>query len=119
MAYDRPWKSFKEQLNLLKQRGMSVTDNEAAISYLERVGYYRLSGYWYPFRQFSIHQSPRTKALQTNVSDQFHLNTHFSDAVEMYLFDKKLRLLVLDALERVKVVLRVDAYLLGKRNFPM
>jgi abortive infection bacteriophage resistance protein len=117
MTYDRPWKSFNEQLALLKMRGMSVTDDEAAINYLERVGYYRLSGYWYPFRQFSIHQDPKTKALQTNASDQFHLNTHFSDAVELYLFDKKLRLLVLDALERVEVAIRVDiAYLLGKRN---
>lgn len=88
MAYDRPWKSFEEQLNLLKQRGMSVTDEVAAKNYLERVGYYRLSGYWYPFRHFSIHQDPKTKVLQTNVSDQFHLNTHFSDAVELYLFDK-------------------------------
>ncbi|GGN35554.1 MULTISPECIES: Abi family protein [Marinomonas] len=117
MTYDRPWKSFSEQLTLLKTRGMSVTDDKAAINYLERVGYYRLSGYWYPFRQFTIHQDPQTKALQTNVSDQFHLNTHFSDAVELYLFDKKLRLLVLDALERVEVALRVDiAHLLGKRS---
>ena len=49
MAYDRPWKSFNELLALLKMRGMSVTDDEAALNYLERVGYYRLSGYWYPF----------------------------------------------------------------------
>lgn len=71
MAYDSPWKSFNEQLALLKMRGMSVTDDEAALNYLERVGYYLLSGYWYPFRQFLIHQDPKTKALQTNVSDHF------------------------------------------------
>lgn len=50
MAFDRPWKSFEEQLALLKMRGMVVTDETAALDYLERVGYYRLSAYWYPFR---------------------------------------------------------------------
>ena len=39
MAYDRPWKSFEEQLALLKARGMVVTDDAAAQDYLERVGY--------------------------------------------------------------------------------
>ncbi|MQT72172.1 Abi family protein, partial [Pseudomonas sp. FSL R10-0071] len=39
------------------------------------------------------------------------------DAVELYLFDKKLRLLVMDALERIEIGLRVDiVYLLGQRN---
>lgn len=28
---------------------MIVTDRAKALHYLERIGYYRLSGYWYPF----------------------------------------------------------------------
>ncbi|KAE9627468.1 Abi family protein [Aeromonas veronii] len=53
MAYSKPWLSHREQLNQLQQRGMTVTDEEAALDYLERIGYYRLSGYWYPFRERS------------------------------------------------------------------
>lgn len=117
MAYNRPWKSFGDQLELLKSRGMVVTDESAALSYLERIGYYRLSAYWYPFRVFKVEQDPVTRVLRTVRTDQFVDNTQFVDAVELYLFDKKLRLLVMDALERIEVALRVDiAYLLGERN---
>ncbi|MCK4840727.1 MAG: Abi family protein, partial [Methylococcales bacterium] len=37
----------------LKDRGLIVTDVAKALHYLERIGYYRLSGYWYPFRERS------------------------------------------------------------------
>lgn len=117
MAYNRPWKSFAEQLELLKSRGMVVTDEAAALSYLERIGYYRLTAYWYPFRVFQLEQDPVSKAIRSVRTDQFEANTHFVDAVELYLFDKKLRLQVMDALERIEIALRVDiAYLLGQRN---
>lgn len=56
MSYSRPWKSFSEQLELLKSRGMVVTDEASALDYLERVGYYRLSAYWYPFRKYEVVQ---------------------------------------------------------------
>ena len=37
MAYNRPWKSFSDQLQQLKDRGMVVTDDVAALNYLERI----------------------------------------------------------------------------------
>lgn len=45
----KEWKSYSEQLSLLEQRGLVVTDHRKALKYLERLGYYRLSGYWFPF----------------------------------------------------------------------
>ena len=48
----KTWLSFEQQLASLKSKGMQVGNDALATSYLERVGYYRLSGYWYPFRQF-------------------------------------------------------------------
>jgi len=50
MAYNKPWRSYQDQLVQLTQRGLIVTEPEKALNYLERIGYYRLSGYWYPFR---------------------------------------------------------------------
>ncbi len=41
----KSWLSFEQQLDSLKHKGMQVDNDVAAISYLERVGYYRLSGY--------------------------------------------------------------------------
>lgn len=49
----KPWKSYEEQLDLLIVRGLVVTDRSKALDYLQRIGYYRLSGYWYPFRERS------------------------------------------------------------------
>ena len=41
----------------------------------------------------------------------------FQDAVDLYVFDKKMRLLILDAIERVEVAFRFEiAYLLGERD---
>ena len=117
MAYKRPWKTFDEQLKLLESRGMLVTERDSSLSYLERIGYYRLSAYWYPFRVFSFSQDSNTGKITSKATDVFAENTQFVNAVELYIFDKKLRLLVLDALERIEVSLRVDmAYLLGKQD---
>jgi abortive infection bacteriophage resistance protein len=48
--YQKPYLNVGDQLARLKARGMGVTDDAKACAYLERIGYYRLSGYWYPFR---------------------------------------------------------------------
>jgi abortive infection bacteriophage resistance protein len=117
MTYNRPWMSFADQLELLKSRNMQVTDETAALSYLERIGYYRLSAYWYPFRVFRYQQSSVNQSITIIREDNFQPDTQFLDAVNLYIFDKHLRLLVGDALERIEVALRVDmAYLLGSRD---
>ncbi len=117
MAYDRPWKSFEEQLELLEARGMVVADEAAALEYLERVGYYRLSAYWYPFRVFETVGHDRHGRPISKATDRFVPDTQFVDAVRLYLFDKELRLRLTDALERIEIALRVDiAYLLGERD---
>jgi abortive infection bacteriophage resistance protein len=46
----KPWCSFTGQLQQLQDRGLQVDHPAAALDYLERLGYYRLSGYWYPLR---------------------------------------------------------------------
>ncbi|WNK20940.1 Abi family protein [Halomonas piscis] len=117
MTYDRPWKSFQEQLALLMERGMQVGDESAALEYLERVGYYRLSAYWYPFRVFETVGHDQHDRPITHATDSFVPETQFVDAVRLYLFDKELRLRLTDALERIEISLRVDiAYRLGERD---
>ncbi len=49
--------------------------------------------------------------------DEFMLGTTFEHAVDLYVFDKKLRMMLLDAIERIEVAVRADiAYLLGAKN---
>jgi abortive infection bacteriophage resistance protein len=126
MNYSKPWQSYQQQLNLLKSRGLVVSDEAKALEHLERIGYYRLSGYWYSFRERSEVCCPleaivgrKYKKGQTDklVLDAFKQGAAFSHAVDLYVFDKKLRLLVLDALERIEIAIRVDvAYTLGQKD---
>lgn len=103
----KDWKSFEEQIEILQSWGMIIDDKNEALHFLHRVGYYRLSGYWYPFRK-----------MDNGVrQDDFIPETHFSDIVALYDFDRRLRLLALDAIERIELAVQVEiAYLLGKRD---
>jgi len=115
MAPLKPWRSFQEQLEMLKARGLLVDNDSAALDYLRRIGYYRLSGYWYPLRMIDpIASAAQRKPVRR---DEFVPGSRFEDVVRLYVFDKKLRLLALDALERIEMAVRVDvAHLLGKRD---
>ncbi len=105
---------------------MQVSDEGKARDCLERIGYYRLSGYWFAFRERSGpccpwpqqedkgHKRPKEDRIPL---DHFKPGTRFEDAVDLYVFDKKLRLLAMDALERIEIALRVDiSHLLGERD---
>ena len=108
---------MKQQLDLLKSRGLEVTNDSVALEYLRRLGYYRLSGYWYPCRKLIPLPAHQSKPIRPQRKDEFMPGARFQDAVELYVFDKKLRLLILDAIERIEVAFRVDiAYLLGKKD---
>ncbi|MDD2558596.1 MAG: Abi family protein [Desulfuromonas sp.] len=113
-AQVKPWKSIDAQLEILRTRGLQIEDNDRAKRYLTRLGYYRLGGYWYPFRQFLNVENGQTAELR---HDDFMEGSRFGNLVDLYVFDKKLRLLALDALERIEMALRVDvAHLLGERD---
>ncbi len=87
---------------------MVVDDDQAAIACLRRMGYYRLSGYFYPLRQ----TKPRG---QIGRLDGFVPGTTFDLIVQLAEFDKHLRLLVLNAIETIEVALRVQiAHYLGQ-----
>ena len=111
----KPWQSFANQLRVLQQRGLVVDDETGALNYLARIGYYGLSGYWYPLRV--IDKAASASAHRPVRLDAFVAGSRFEDVVRLYVFDKKLRLLALDALERIEMAVRVDvAHLLGQRD---
>lgn len=96
---------------------MVINDPERAQRKLSQVGYYRLSGFWYPCRQIE-HDNNGQVVLQHGKpkrSDQFTENTRFEEVFKLYIFDKKLRLLLLDAIERIETNIKtVLAHELGK-----
>lgn len=92
--FDKPPKTTQEHIELLQERGLQVHDIERATHYLTVIGYYRLSAYNIPFRQ--------------SHSEQFKAHTTFEDILNLYNFDRELRLLVMDALERIEVAIRAQ-----------
>lgn len=112
--YTKPHRTFADQIALLMQRGLIVTDQPKAIHHLQRIGYGRLTSYWQPFQQIVPDPADPTRTIR---GKHFRPGAEFRHAVDLYLFDKQLRLLFLDAIERIEVALRVDlAHTLGKRD---
>lgn len=46
LADVKPFKTYDEQLDILKRRGMIIEDEDYALKVLKSENYYRLSGYW-------------------------------------------------------------------------
>ena len=102
----KPFSSIDEQIDLLTSRGLSL-DRAVADQWLRNVGYYRLSGYWYPYRE--IDDQPGGRRL-----DHFIAGASFDDVIRLYEFDRKLRTLLHDGIERVEVALRTHvSYFVG------
>ncbi len=106
MEFNKPFQSIQQQIDLLSSRGMIIDDH--AEHYLQHLNYYRLSGYWLPF--------------QENGKERSHLflkNTKFSDILNLYIFDRELRLLLLDAIERIEISIRTQwAYCFSECHGP-
>ena len=90
LKYTKPSLNPEQQADLLIHRGM-LGDRQLIIEKLKVVSYYRLSGYWYPFR---------------NPDDTFREGTQFETVWQRYAFDRQLRLLVMDAIERIEIAIR-------------
>jgi abortive infection bacteriophage resistance protein len=92
IPYSKPALTFEQQLDLLQARGLAITDRDAALVALGRISYYRLSAYWYPLRAAG--------------EDRFVPGATFDMVLRLYEFDRRLRLLALDGIERVEVLAR-------------
>lgn len=82
--------TYEQQADLLMSRGLDCSRN-VLIDHLKAISYYRLSGYLYPYRK---------------EDGSFKAGTSFGEVWETYTFDRQLRLVVLDAIERVEVYVR-------------
>jgi len=112
MPYNKPFLTVSEQLEQLQSRGISVTDVDRAKRDLRAINYYRLSGYWYPLRK----KETCTEGICIP-TEEYIEGSSFDHIVSLYVFDKKLRLLMLDVLERIEISLRTDVVrVLGQKD---
>lgn len=104
-TYDKKWLSVEEQIAQLRSRGMIIEDEESASLHLQNISYYRLSGYWYPYRCRDTNAKNKVNTPLKR-TDEFWSGTSFEEVRKLYVFDQKLRALVLEAMDRLEVALR-------------
>ncbi len=94
MKFEKNPKTVAEQIELLKTRGLRINNEKSARHELGNINYYRLSAYFLPFQKYN---------------DPYHMFmpwATFEGVMNLYRFDRELRVIVLDAIERIEVALR-------------
>ena len=93
MRYSKQPIDIPDQLALLKQRGMIVNNENAALRQLESISYFRLANYW--------------KVFETDdVTHRLVPGTQLEDVISLYAFDKELRSIIFTAIQDIEVALR-------------
>jgi len=111
MKFTKTFLTYEQQADLLLSRGLQG-DKGTLISHLQSVSYFRLSGYWYIFRK----PDPARRGRKL---DDFAPDATVERVWDRYVFDRRLRLLVMDALERIEVDARTRlAYLHAEKHGP-
>jgi len=99
--FAKPALTFDEQLDRLAERGMHIPNRERAHHALTHLNYYRLCAYWLPFEA-------------DHATHVFRAEADFQRVLQLYEFDRALRLLLMDAIERIEISVRTRlAYHLG------
>ncbi|HLR11343.1 MAG TPA: Abi family protein [Sporosarcina sp.] len=93
-------KTYEEQIELFKKRGLIIEDEASAITILSKINYYRFSAYTLTLKKDNV----------------FHENASFDQIYSLYEFDRKLRLELLSSLEQIEISFRtkISYYLAHK-----
>lgn len=111
--YKKPFLTVPEQILHLRDHGMIIDDPAQASMLLRNVGYYRLSGYSYIFRERDRSEEASSDARLS----EFTSGTTLERVNAIYQFDRGLRRLVFDAIERIEVALRFSiGHVLGQSH---
>lgn len=93
MIYNKNAFTIDEHIAQLQERGLVIADKVLAAHYLSHVSYYRLAGYWWPMQA-------------DKAQHKFKENSKFEDVIHLYNFDRELRILIFDAIEKIEISLR-------------
>lgn len=114
--YTKAWLSLDEQVSKLASRGVEMPDLDKCRQLLEAVGYYRLTGYLYPMRESERYPDDDGR-FRVRILNGYRAGTSLDYAAELIDFDRRLRMLVLEGIERIEVSFRMQlGYVLGKRS---
>lgn len=111
---NKPFKTYRQQLGILRSRGLIINNGSKAIKCLKTYGYYNIiNGYKDIFLDSNL-----TK--QTG-NDCYKVNTKFEDIYALYTFDRNLRAILLKYILKMEALLKTKvAYFFSekyKKNF--
>lgn len=103
-SYKKPFLTYPEQIDLLRGRGLAIEDENKALHLLEKISYYRLSGYWHIL-------------LEDKENHIFKAGASFDIAFQIYCFDKDLRKLFIAEIEKIEIAIRAKIIHVMAENF--
>jgi len=91
--YEKKPTTISEQIALLKNRGLEIESEEETAHFLSHISFYRLGEYWHP--------------MQSDVKNHiFKPNSKFKEVMALYCFDRELRIILFDVIEKLEISLR-------------
>ena len=94
MKYEKLPIDLPQQLEILKQRGLNIPNEDLAMEQLGSISYFKLANYW------------RSVEEQGSDKHQFLPNSSFDDVINSYVFDKKLRAVIFTSIQDMEVAIR-------------
>ena len=91
--FDKKPTTILQQIEILKSRGMKIDSEAEANHFLSHISYYRLGEYWHSMQE-------------DKENHIFKPNSRFADVISLYCFDRELRLLIFDVIEKLEISLR-------------
>jgi abortive infection bacteriophage resistance protein len=93
LMFQKPATTIQNQIKQLRERGLIIEPQDNATHYLSHISYYRLAGYWWPMQD-------------DKCNHHFKVNSRFADMIALYNFDRELRLILFDIIEKIEISLR-------------
>ena len=91
--YEKRPTTIVEQIALLKNRGLEIESEEDTAHFLSHISFYRLGEYWH--------------SMESDLKNHiFKPESKFKDVMALYCFDRELRILLFDVIEKLEISLR-------------
>ncbi len=94
--YTKTPKTFRNQVALLKERNLSILNEERAEKILTYISYNRLSNYWFPL------------LAEPKKDEIFKDGATFDTAFKLYQFDSDFRTITFQAIEQIEIAIRTQ-----------
>ncbi len=94
--YNFPPTDVTEQIQLLRDKGLIIDDEEAAKSWLSHISYFRFKQYSYSYKDYKTGDG------------NYIADTKFEMIRDLYVFDRRLKMLLFEALENIEISVKTQ-----------